>query len=305
MPRARRVHVPGGHCHVILRGNHRQAIFEEPGDRDRWEGIVAQALLDLGATLHAYCWMTNHVHMLVQVHSVPLGRVVHRMASRYARWFQRQLATTGHLFERRHVAILVQTDSYLLSLARYIHWNPVRAGIVVTAEDYPWSSHRHYLGLREQPWLATDRVLGTFSDKRGRAQQAYRDFMQTQPDSRPTANGSTATDALAEVSGDSIPLPRASALPCLLALDELAVQMAAQHGLTMEMLCSPSRARHVARARALIAWRAQVSGVATLSDVARRFGRSTAAMSLAISGLRRTHPGALTTGEVPDENLTT
>lgn len=301
MPRARRVHVPGGHYHVILRGNHRHAVFDQPSDRDRWEGIVGEALLDHGATLHAYCWMTNHVHMLVQVQSVPLGQIVHRMASRYARWFQRQLATTGHLFERRHLAILVQTDSYLLSLVRYIHWNPVRAGIVVVPEDYLWSSHRQYLGLREQPWLATDRILGTFSDERGRARQAYRDFMQMEPDSQPTPSGSTGTD----VSGESIPLPKAAASAGFLALDDLAARIAAQHGLTMEILCSSSRARHIARLRAIIAWQAQVLGVATLSDVARRFGRSAAAISLAISSLRRTHPGALRVGKVLDKNLTT
>jgi len=300
MPRARRVHVPGGHYHVILRGNHRQPIFGQPGDRDRWEGIVAEALLDHGATLHAYCWMTNHVHMLVQVQSVPLGQVVHRMASRYARWFQRQLATTGHLFERRYLAILVPTDPYLLTLMRYIHWNPVRASIVAAAEDYPWSSHRQYLGLREQPWLATDRILGTFSDDRGRARQAYRDFMRTEPDSRPAAIGPEATESLADLSGNSIPLPRAAASPGLVALEDLAARIAAQHGLTMEILCSPSRARHVCRVRAIIAWHAKVSGIATLSDVARRFGRSTAAISLAISGLRRGHPGVLTLGNVAD-----
>ena len=305
MPRARRVHVPGGHYHVILRGNHRHAVFDQPSDRDRWEGIVAEALLDHGATLHAYCWMTNHVHMLVQVQSVPLGQIVHRMASRYARWFQRQLATTGHLFERRHLAILVQTDSYLLALMRYIHWNPVRAGMVVVPEDYLWSSHRQYLGLREQPWLATERILGTFSDERGRARQAYRDFMQMEPDSRPVPSGSTGTDVPADVLGESISLPKAAASAGFLALDDLAARIAAQHGLTMEILCSSSRARHIARVRAIIAWQAQVLGVATLSDVARRFGRSVAAISLAISSLRRTNPGALATGKVLDENLTT
>ena len=305
MPRARRVHVPGGHYHVILRGNHRQPVFDQPGDRDQWEGIVAEALLAHGATLHAYCWMTNHVHMVVQVQSAPLGRVVHRRASRFARCFQRRLATTGHLFERRHLAFLVQTDPYLLTLTRYIHWNPVRAGIVAAAEDYPWSSHRQYLGLREQPWLATDRILGTFSDERDCARQAYQDFMRTEPASRPAAIASKATESPADVSGSVIPLASAAARHELAALDDLAARIAAQHGLTVEILCSPSRARYFARVRAIIAWHAKVSGIATLSDVARRFGRSTAAISLAISGLRRGHPGVLTLGKVGDENLTT
>ena len=303
MPRPRRVHVPSGRYHVILRGNHRQAIFFHPGDRDRWERIVAEALQDHGATLHAYCWMTNHVHMLVQVQTVPLGQIVHRMASRYARWFQRQLATTGHLFERRHRAILVQTDAQLLALVRYIHWNPVRAGIVLELENYSWSSHRHYLGLRDQPWLATDRVLGTFNEDRERARQAYRQFMQAEPKTPPALGGSLATEARGDLRIDTPPLPRVAATPGCLALDDLVARIAVQYGLTVEILCSPSRARPVARVRAIVAWQAQVSGVATLSDVARRFGRSPAAMSLAVSGLRRAHLDAIGPGNVYGRHL--
>ena len=267
--------------------------------------MVAEALLDHGATLHAYCWMTNHVHMLVQVQSAPLGQVVHRMASRYARWFQRRLNTTGHLFERRHRAILVQTDPYLLALARYIHWNPVRAGIVAVADDYRWSSHRQYLGLLKRPWLATNQILETFSDDRGRAQQAYRVFMQTEPHGVAVALERNATEGPADLPVNATSPPRAVASSGSVTLDDLAARIAAEYGITMEILCSPSRARHIARVRAIIGWHAKVSGVATLSAVARRFGCSTAAISLAISGLRRRQPGVLMPGNPVDKDLIT
>jgi len=106
--------------------------------------------------VHAYCWMTNHVHLLMQVSEVTLGRAMQRIASRYARAVQKRRGTTGHLFERRHRAILIDADSYLLELIRYIHLNPVRARIVTDPADYPWSGHRAYLGLENTCWLTAD-----------------------------------------------------------------------------------------------------------------------------------------------------
>src|SRR5688572_16379423 len=116
MPRPLRLHVPGGFYHVTLRGNHRQDVFRTPADRGLLDEIVAAAIRDLGVRMHAYCWMTNHIHLLVQVSDTPHGKFVLRIASRYARKFQECMETTGHLFERRHHAILVDADSYLLAL---------------------------------------------------------------------------------------------------------------------------------------------------------------------------------------------
>ncbi len=160
MPRPRRLHVPGGLYHAVLRGNHRQAIFCDGDDYLGFEEIVAHALDRYGASLFAYCWMTNHVHLAIRVADAPLGAVMSIVASRYARAKQRSLSTTGHLFERRYRARLVDADRYLLALVRYIHLNPVRARMVTDPRDYPWSSHRAYLGAPCPPWLRIEPVLG-------------------------------------------------------------------------------------------------------------------------------------------------
>lgn len=88
------------------------------------------------ALTHAYCWMTNHVHLLVQVADQALGNLMQRVAIRFARATQKHLSTTGHLFENRYHALLVDVDSYFLKLLRYIHLNPVRARIVQSPQQY-------------------------------------------------------------------------------------------------------------------------------------------------------------------------
>jgi putative transposase len=119
MQRAPRLHVPAAHYHVTLRGNHRQNIFFSPADRQLFDEITAEVLDRFTARLHAYCGMTNHVHMLIQVGDTPLGRLILRIAGRYARTVQKHLRTTGHLFEKRYHPILVDADEYLLELLRY------------------------------------------------------------------------------------------------------------------------------------------------------------------------------------------
>jgi len=154
MPRHPRLHVPGACYHVILRGNHQENIFGAPEDRKVLNDIVGEALPLHGARIHAFCWM-NHLHALTQIGEMELGPLVQRIAVRYSRYRHKQLGTTGHLFERRHRAFLVETDLYFITLLRYIHLNPVNAGMVKTAQEYPWSSHRVYLGLDAIPWLTT------------------------------------------------------------------------------------------------------------------------------------------------------
>ena len=140
MPRKPRLHVPGGLYHVILRGNDRQNIFFDTEDRRRWESLIEEGLRRYKHRIHAYCWMTNHVHMAIQCHDVPLSGFMSLVASRYARSTNKKVNRTGHLFERRHRAILVQADSYLKELVRYIHFNPVRSGLV---DDMAGSQARH------------------------------------------------------------------------------------------------------------------------------------------------------------------
>jgi REP element-mobilizing transposase RayT len=147
MPRQRRIHVSGGLYHAVLRGNHRQAIFGASDDYLCFEEIVARAFERYGASLFAYCWMTNHVHLAIRIAEAPLGSVMGIVATRYARAKQRAAATTGHLFERRCRARLVDADRYLLALVRYVQLNPVRARMVADPREFARRGREH---TREQ-----------------------------------------------------------------------------------------------------------------------------------------------------------
>jgi len=182
MPRKPRLHTPGGLYHVILRGNNRQNILNDDVDRLELERFVATGLDRYGCRLHAYCWMSNHIHMAVQVGTIPLGSLMRWIASQFARSWNKRRHCTGHVFERRHRAILVNADQYALQLVRYIHLNPVQAGMVDHAEEYAWSSHACYLGLTENPWLTTDWVISQFSNYKETAQRRFARFVKTPSD---------------------------------------------------------------------------------------------------------------------------
>ncbi len=159
MPRPLRVHLPGGFYHVTLRGNHRQDIFCSDADCSLLNTIVARAVSNFGARVHAYCWMRNHIHLLLQAGDTPIAHPMRNIAAEYARAMQLKTPTTGHFFERRYHATLVDADSYLLGVIRYIHRNPVKAGAVVDPADFRWSSHHAYAGHRIESWVTTDFAL--------------------------------------------------------------------------------------------------------------------------------------------------
>jgi REP element-mobilizing transposase RayT len=166
VPRRLRIHVHGGFYHVTLRGNHQRAIFFAESDPLLLNDIVARALQPHQVRLHAYCWMTNHIHLLLQVNETPLGCFMRQVASEFARRMQWHLPTSGHFFERRYHATLVDTDVYLKALVRYIHLNPVEAGLCADPAEYRWSSHHEYLGDRQGSWITTDFVLREFGSTR-------------------------------------------------------------------------------------------------------------------------------------------
>ncbi len=277
MPRPPRLHVPGGHYHVVLRGNHREALFSTAGDRRVLDDIVADALTDQGARVHAYCWMTNHLHALVQIGDRPLGGLMHRIAVRYSRFRHRALDTVGHLFERRYRARLVDVDGYFLAVLRYVHLNPVKATLVTDPAQYPWSSHRTYLGLELQPWVTTGFGLSLFSTDECRARTAYAQFMSA------TVGNDEPEDAIANSHGDSNVIgtgasvarrpalresPRAAST-----LAELVDGVCARHGITSSIIRSRAALRSLTPIRLEIARAAVEQQIATLTEVARFLGR--------------------------------
>lgn len=280
MPRKPRVHVPGGIYHVILRGNDRQRIFADEIDFRRLEALLGDGCERYGVRTHAYCWMTNHVHLALQVGTRPLGALMRWLGSQYARGFNRRHGRTGHVFERRHYAELVSDDSYLLWLVRYIHFNPVKGGLVTSPEDYSWSSHRAYLGYKRAAWLTTELVLAIFDDEPQRARSQYARFIAQSVnlgdelvESRPAVSSSRTSKCSAPMV--HVPTDAGTAAPTRPeSLEAIVERHCRDLGLSPEALAAPHRIRRHAKARALIAREAIETGVATLADVARKFGRS-------------------------------
>ncbi|MEA3469117.1 MAG: transposase [Thermodesulfobacteriota bacterium] len=177
MARKPRIHYPGACYHVILRGNAGQDIFFEKQDRSRFFFLLQEGIEKYKHRIHAYCLMTNHLHLAVQVGDVSLSRIIQNVSFRYTRYINHRRNQVGHLFQGRYKALLVDADRYLLELVRYIHNNPVRAGMVKLPEQYVWSSHASYLGVVPVSWLTTDWVLSQFAKEKRRAIGGYRDFV--------------------------------------------------------------------------------------------------------------------------------
>jgi putative transposase len=279
--------VPGGLYHAVLRGNHRQSIFDNSGDYHRFEDILARALDRYDAELFAYCWMKNHVHLAIRIAEAPLGAVMGIVASRYARAKQRHLETTGHLFERRYRARLVAADRYLLALVRYIHLNPVRAQLVTDPRDYRWSSHRAYLGALYPQWLRPETVLRALGPSADAARRAYRRLMNAAPDdterdaiaatARPGRRRNAEMDTSVRACVPIEPrIPRS--------LDAIVAAVAIEYGVAVHDLLSRRRHAALVEARREIARQALREGVANLSQVARHLDRAPSTLSGSLLG---------------------
>jgi putative transposase len=280
MSRAPRTHVPGGLYHVILRGNHQQAVFDLAADYQMFEDVVARALLRYDTRVHAYCWMPNHVHLAAQVGNERLGRLMQLVASMYARRKQRRVPTTGHLFERRYRAILVDTDAYWLTLVRYIHRNPVEAGIVPNCADYPWSSHRSYLGQAGPAWLTTAPTLAMFGESTSEAMVAYQRFVA---DDTRAATVESVSRGRASMSAERLATFATDVRRNIRSLEDVVIEVAAELDVDPRLLATGSRDSALVRARLEIARRALAAGVATLAAVAERLDRSSSTLSEQLS----------------------
>lgn len=162
----------------MSRGHERSAIFREDADREKFYSILAEVVRDERWELHGFCLMGNHFHLLVETPEGQLSRGMKTLNSRYAQWFNWRHERRGHLLESRFRSVLVQKESHLLELLRYIVLNPVRAGLVERAGDWKWSSYRSTAGMSDVPeWLAVDWTLSQFARRRSRARSAFRRFV--------------------------------------------------------------------------------------------------------------------------------
>lgn len=179
MARLPRLTLPGYPHHVIQRGNNRQAIFASPADY--------QALLDLlrvnadkfSVAIHAYVLMTNHFHLLATPQTAAaLPQMMQAVGRSYVRYFNDSQGRTGTLWEGRYKSTLIQTDRYLLACMAYIDLNPVRAGLVVQAADYAWSSHGHYIGRKTDKLLTPHPLYWELGNTPFAREAAYADLVR-------------------------------------------------------------------------------------------------------------------------------
>ena len=140
MPRAPRVQIPGGTYHVTARGNRRQVIYHDDDDRRQFIAFRDTITRRYRWRLHAWCLMTNHFHLLVEVPELTLSRGMQRLNSTYAAYFNARFSHVGHLFQQRFISRLIDSEEYFAEALRYIAFNPVRAGLCDYPADWAWSS---------------------------------------------------------------------------------------------------------------------------------------------------------------------
>ena len=289
MPRKPRIHFPGALYHVTLRGNARQDIFFEDADRYRFYLLLQGVIERFGCRVHAFCLMTNHVHLAIQVGEIPLSRIMQNLSFRYTRWVNWRRNRSGHLFQGRYKSVLVDADAYLLQMVGYLHLNPIRAGIAADPEDYRWSSHRAYLGREQIPWLTVDPVLSQFSASLPKARKLFeafvadrlgeghrREFHGGKNDGRILGQDTFVETVLMEA--EEAPLAKPDLEAVLKAVGIL-------YDIGGDDLAAAGQGVRISEARAMAAWAVRELSAATLTELGKRIGRDVTSLSSAVRRL--------------------
>lgn len=164
---------------MTSRGNARKPIFREDKDRDNFLEILGSIVKRYNWICHAYCLMDNHYHLIIETPEANLSKGMRQLNGVYTQAFNRIHKRVGHVFQGRYKAILVEKESYLLEVCRYVVLNPVRAGIVERLENWKWSSYQSTAGIKEaNQYLTVDWILAQFGSDRRKAEKNYRDFVK-------------------------------------------------------------------------------------------------------------------------------
>ncbi|OIN91353.1 MAG: transposase [Comamonadaceae bacterium CG1_02_60_18] len=179
MARLPRLTLAGYPHHVIQRGNNRQPIFSTPADYRFLLDLIEEYAKKFGVEVHAYVLMSNHFHLLLTPSTADgLPQMMQALGRSYVRYFNRTQQRTGTLWEGRYKSTLIQSDRYLLACMVYIDLNPVRAALVSGPQDYPWSSHLHYLGLRQDKFITPHALFWELGNTPFAREAAYAELVQ-------------------------------------------------------------------------------------------------------------------------------
>ena len=179
MTRPLRIELAGGVYHVTSRGDRRENIYFCDADRRAWLELLGKVCERFNWMCHAWCQMSNHYHIVVETVEGNLSQGMRQLNGVYTQHINSAYQRVGHVFQGRYKSILVEKESYLLELARYVVLNPVRAGMVDDPQQWSWSSYAAMTGEKQAPpWLQTDWILGQFNRNRGQAVMGYVDFVR-------------------------------------------------------------------------------------------------------------------------------
>lgn len=178
MPRQARKRSENGIYHIILRGINKQNLFEDDEDRQRFIKTLGFYKGISNYTLYGYCLMNNHIHLLMRENDETISQAIKRISSSYVYWYNQKCKRCGHLFQERFKSEVVETDEYFLTVLRYIHQNPIKAGLTREIRDYQWNSYSEYI---ETPTLTDiDFGISIFSSNRTQALSLFKTYMNEQ-----------------------------------------------------------------------------------------------------------------------------
>ena len=178
MARPLRFAYKGALYHVHARGNERRKIFFTDRDYEKFKDYLTSAIEKYHCLIHCYVLMGNHFHLIIETPGANISNVMHYISGSYTTYINIKRGRNGHLFQGRYKSILVDKDSYLMELSRYIHLNPVRAKMVEKPEEYPYSSYNSYITGKPEKIVTTDLLLGMLSKQRKEAQREYRSYVE-------------------------------------------------------------------------------------------------------------------------------
>lgn len=318
MPRKARIDAPGALHHIIVRGIEKRPIFRDDTDRDSFIQRLDHILDDSSTPCFAWALMPNHLHLLLKTGLKSISTIMRQLLTGHAVYFNRRHKRHGHLFQNRYKSILCQEDAYLLELVRYIHLNPLRAGIVHSYKDltsYAYSGHSSVMGKCMRPWHATDYVLNFFGNRKSAARKVYLQFVEKgiARGKRPeltggglvrSAGGWSALLGLRaaklRIASDERILGDGKFVEAVLKtaneqmekryqlkangfdLDRVAEKVAAIMNIPIEMAWEKSRRPQVVRARDLICYWGNLELGISITTLAKKFGLSQPSVSVAV-----------------------
>ena len=164
--------------HIMVRGNNKEDIFFDEYDRMRYLDTLKRYREKYQMHVYGYCLMNNHVHLIINCNGQDISKIMQGISLSYTQYFNRKYDRCGHLLQDRFKSIIVDEDSYIVQLIKYIHQNPIRAGMVENASEYKGSSHKIYLGHKDNyEIISTNFVLSLFSEDKCRARKFYAEYI--------------------------------------------------------------------------------------------------------------------------------